>query len=314
MGKTRAVLALDIGGSKLASAVVTLKGTIIQKYVQPTHNPNDGVSVFNQLVALSRACLAATSDDIEVISVGVGVGGPMILPEGVVSTLNIPGWRDFPLKSRLQSVLGLPIYMDNDAKAFALGQYMFGEGKGSSYMMGIILSTGVGGGIIASGKLLHGKSYNAGHIGHMVVEQDGPRCACGGRGCLEAIASGPSIAKLYVAALHPGSSQDTSQITSELVARKALQGDENARKIFERAGTAAGRAIASAASLLDIPLFVLGGGVMRSGDLILDPLIRTVRAHAKLSFLNDLEIRVATDPAEAALIGAASLAISEIIS
>ncbi len=314
MAKTRAVLALDIGGSKLASAVVTLKGAIIQKYVQPTHNPRDGVGVFNQIVALSRACLGATSDDIEVTSVGVGVGGPMILPDGVVSTLNIPGWRDFPLKSRLQSALGLPIYMDNDAKAFALGQYMFGEGKGSSHMMGIILSTGVGGGIIASGKLLHGKSYNAGHIGHMVVEQDGPRCACGGRGCLEAIASGPSIAKLYVEALQTSSSQDTSQITSEVVARRALQGDEDASKIFERAGTATGRAIASAASLLDINLFVLGGGVIRSGDLILNPLLRAVRAHAKLSFLNNLKIRVATDPGEAALIGAASLAISEIVS
>jgi glucokinase len=170
--------------------------------------------------------------------VGVGCGGPMRDANSLVSPLNIPAWRDFPLRDRLAQSTGLPVLVDNDAKALARGEGWVGAAAGCDNFIAMVVSTGVGGGIVLDGRLLDGADNNAGHIGHVVVEPDGRVCGCGARGCLEAEASGLAIAAVtgQPAALAPP-------------------------EVIERTGCLVGRAVASVANLLDLRLAVVAGSV-----------------------------------------------------
>lgn len=186
---------------------------------------------------LERLLVEVGQDD-DVMAVGVGTGGPMTPHGETVSPLNIPGWREFPLRARIAEHTGLDTYIDNDAKALALGEGRFGAAKGEQNFIAMVVSTGVGGGIVLDGRLLDGDGANAGHIGHVIVEPDGAACVCGGQGCLEAEASGPSIHKL--------SGHPAADATPEWI---------------ERTGTLVGRGIASVVNLLDLKLALVGGSV-----------------------------------------------------
>ena len=184
---SRGYFAVDIGGTKLSVGVVSLTGEVLShgRVVTPQAN------VWQALSELIKSQLALT--DVELIGCGVGCGGPMS-PEGeLVSTLHISEWRDFPLRSKLQELLQMPVYIDNDAKALVQGEVWCGAVAGQTDVIGMVVSTGVGGGIISGGKVLNGRIGNAGHIGHVIVEPEGRLCACGSYGCLEAHASGRSI-------------------------------------------------------------------------------------------------------------------------
>src|SRR5690348_1222688 len=185
------ILGIDIGGTKTAAGVVALDGRALSFCVEPTPRDADADTLFAFVVSLAKlAC-----DDFRdyVVAAGVGCGGPMIYPDGIVSPLFIPAWQSFPLRARLASALRLPTTLDNDANAFALGEALFGAGRGARYMLGVIVSTGVGGGIVADGHVFHGATGNAGHIGHTIVSAEGPRCSCGAIGCLTAYASGTGL-------------------------------------------------------------------------------------------------------------------------
>ena len=185
------VLAIDIGGTKVAAGVVTLEGDVLLAERAPT----DGSDPWPGLEALVRSVLVqATAEGLAAVAAGVGCGGPMLPGGETVSPLNIPGWRGFPLRDRLAALTGLPVWVDNDAKALALGEGWVGAAAGERDYLAMVVSTGVGGGIVLDGRLLHGASGNGGHIGHIIVVEDGGRrCACGSIGCLEAEASGLSI-------------------------------------------------------------------------------------------------------------------------
>jgi len=222
-------LAVDIGGTKIAAALADRHGRLTGRRQVPTP-PDDP---WPALVDLVGEVLATGSPP---VACGVGCGGPM---EGdTVSPLNIPGWRRFPLRGRLEELTGLPTWVENDAKALALGEGWLGAAAGEQNFIAMVVSTGVGGGIVLEGRLLDGRLGNAGHIGHVVVEPDGRRCPCGGQGCLEAEASGGSIAAVTG---HPA-----AEAPPEVVAR---------------AGTLVGRAVASVANLLDLRLAVVSGSV-----------------------------------------------------
>jgi glucokinase len=218
-------------------------------------------------------------------------------PDGVVSPLHIPAWRGFPLRAELERALGLPVAVDNDAKAFALGQARFGVGRGARCLLGVVVSTGVGGGIVSGGLLLHGASGNAGHVGHVVVRARGPRCDCGARGCVTVYASGPRIAAR--------AGRDTALAVAEAAAR----GEPLARRVLRDAAVALAGGIAAAACLADLDRVVVGGGVAGAGDLLFDPLRRELRRRARLDFVRDLEVLPAPDADRTGVIGAASLAL-----
>jgi glucokinase len=237
--------------------------------------------------------------------------------EGLVSPLNIPGWRDFPLVARLQTDTGLPVTLDNDAKAFAMGEHLFGAGRGRPHMLGVVVSTGVGGGVIERGALLHGRTGNAGHVGHVVAEPEGPECACGGRGCVEAIASGPSIVRLARAALARGTPSSLADppraepLTTRDVARAAAGGDPLSLDLFRRAGRALGVGFAGAAALADFDLVVVGGGVSAVGELLLGPIREAIGRHVGLDYIRGLTVTAAGNGADAGLVGAAALMLSQ---
>ncbi len=187
------VVAIDIGGTKLAAGVVRDDGALLARDDASTPETTDAEELFAALGAVIDMLGDATR---EASAVGVGCGGPMT-PEGEeVSPLNIPAWRGFPLRARLAERCRLPVFVDNDAKALALGEGWTGAARGVDDYIGMVVSTGVGGGIVSGGRLLDGALGNAGHIGHVTVEPEGRACGCGARGCLEAEASGSAIARI----------------------------------------------------------------------------------------------------------------------
>jgi glucokinase len=203
----------------------------------------------------------------------------------LVSPLNIPGWRDFPLKARLSSFTGLDTWVDNDAKALALGEGWIGEATGCPNYLAMVVSTGVGGGIVLDGRLLDGESGNAGHIGHVVVEPDGRRCACGGRGCLEAEASGTAIAAI--------TGRPAALASKETVART---------------GRLVGLAVASVANLLDLQLTTVAGSVaLGFGEPFFAAAQAEISARARLPYSEKCRIIPTRLGPDAPLFGAAAV-------
>ena len=257
-------LAVDIGGTKLAAALIDRSGQLLLRERLPTPAGPDPESLFGALAGLLDTLRGAAgeADWARVGVCGVGCGGPMSAGGEEVSPLNIPAWRRFPLRRRLADHTGLPTAVDNDAKALALGEGWVGAARGVANFIAMVVSTGVGGGIVLDGVLLQGAAGNAGHVGHVVVEPDGRRCTCGGRGCLEAEASGLAIAAT--------------------TGRPPAEADA---VVVARAGRLVGRAVASVANLLDLQLAVVGGSVaLGFGEPFFAAAAEELAGRARLSF------------------------------
>ena len=297
----RAVLAVDVGGTKLAVGLVTPDGRVVAQSRTPT--PGDGEAIWSALVAL----IDVLPDVDQVAAIGVGCGGPMVWPAGDVSPLNMPAWHGFPLRSRLQARFpGVSVRLHNDAPCLAAAEHWIGAGVGVDNMLGMVVATGVGSGLIADGRLINGNSGNAGHIGHVVVDPAGPPCSCGGRGCLEAIARGPAL----VAWARSHGWQPSGDGSAGALADDARRGDAAAAAAFARAGRAVGIAIASSAALLDLSLVVIGGGVAQSGELLFAPLRAALAEFARIEFLRGLRVVPAALGQDAGLVGAAALVLN----
>ena len=230
------VLAIDIGGTKVAAGLVDSAGRLLERTQAPTAAATDSEALFE--LARTLAADAGAMAHHPPVACGAGCGGPSRESNTIVSPLNIAVWRDFPLRDRLAEALGLATFVDNDAKALALGEGWVGAAKGVSDYIAMVVSTGVGGGIVLEGRLLEGADGNAGHIGHVVVDPGGHPDATGARGGLEGAASGSAIAAIT------GAPPD--------------QADEATRR---RVGALVGQAIASVANLLDLRLAVVSGSV-----------------------------------------------------
>ena len=283
------VVALDIGGTKIAAGLVTRDGVVVDRArikVNAQQSPeglfNDLAAMVVDIIAKARGQHAATP-----IAIGVGSAGPLTHNAELVSPLNIACWRDFPLAGSLRDLTGLVVYGDGDVKALALGEGWKGAAKGHDNFLAMVVSTGVGGGIVLNGRLLDGESGNAGHIGHIIVEPSGRRCVCGARGCLEAEASGPAIEAI--------TGRPPTQPTYEII---------------QRTGRLVGRGVASVCNLLDLPLAVVGGSValgfgapfFQSAQSTLDDLCR-------LSFSHGARIVPARLGDDGSLIGAAAVGL-----
>jgi len=296
------VLALDIGGTKLAAALVDQEGRITGYQRTETPPDLDGEAIWRVLEALAEKVLA--DQPTELIGVGCGCGGPMTWPAAEVSPLNIPGWRGFPLRARLQERHpGLPVRVHNDAICMALGEHWRGAGRGTANMLGMVVSTGVGGGLVLGGRLIDGASGNGGHIGHVVVDPDGPPCKCGGRGCLEAIARGPGLVEWAQA---EGWRPETT-VSGVDLADDARRGHPVALAAMRRAGHALGVAIASTVNLLDLEVVSIGGGLSQAGPLLFDPLHEAFDRHARMAYARQVRIVPAALGQTAGLVGAAAL-------
>jgi glucokinase len=284
-----AALAIDIGGSKIATGLVDSSGELSGQTTERTPETANADEVFAALRrAVSTTIAAAPVHRLDVIGVGVACAGPIDHRTETVSPLNIPAWRRYPLLGRLRRMTGLPVAIEADAIALVIGEHWHGAGQGMENVLAVTLSTGVGGGLILGGRVQRGESGNAGHIGHVVVDAAGPLCACGARGCLEAIASGRSAAR-HAAECgweHPRPSGRT-------LAAAAAAGDGIARRALERAGSSLGTAFASVAALLDLEAIILTGGFAKAGPPLWNSIEDTFAASARLPFASACRILTA---------------------
>lgn len=275
------VVAVDIGGTKMAVGIVSGSGELLWQERSPTP-PSGGE---DELWSTVTALLGSIPADFAPVACGVGSGGPMSFAGERVTPLNIPGWRDFPLRRRISDFTGLPTWVDNDAKALALAEGWVGEAVGQRAYLAMVVSTGVGGGIVLDGRLLDGATGNAGHIGHVVVEPDGRPCECGGRGCLEAEASGTAI----------------SVMTGEPASRAGPE-------VAERSGRLVGRGVASVANLLDLRLAIVSGSVaLGFGEPFFASAQREIDLRARISFARGCAIVPSRLAGDGPLIGAAAV-------
>ncbi|HEY4331679.1 MAG TPA: ROK family protein [Ilumatobacteraceae bacterium] len=273
-------LAVDIGGTKLAAGVVDDDGRVVVRDRVPTP-PRDVWPALERLILRVMAAAPAP-----IVAVGAGCGGPMDIAAATVSPLHIPTWQQFELHAALTETTSLPVFIDNDAKALTLGEAWCGAAQGARNMVGVVVGTGVGGGILSNGRLLNGRLGNAGHIGHIIVEPEGRPCACGGIGCLEAYACGPAI-----------------EAETGRPPQRAPQA------IIERTGLLVGRALASLAAIVDFRLAVVGGSVaLGFGEPFFAAAQTEANLRAKLSFTEHLEIRRVGLGELSPLVGAAALA------
>jgi glucokinase len=310
MDGSRPVLAIDVGGTKLAAGLVEPGGRVLTWTQVPTPAGLDAEQLWRTLDALITSVLeGADVTTADLAGCGCGCGGPMEWPSGVVSPLNIPGWRRFPLRTRLAERLGaITVRVHNDAICMVAAEHWRGAGRGRGNVLGMVVSTGVGGGLVLDGQLIRGASGNAGHIGHVVVDPEtGPLCGCGGRGCAEAIARGPALVTWAQA---EGWRPDQKDATAKDLAGDGALGHPIGLAAMRRAGRALGIAIASATSLCDLEVVSVGGGLSQAGPLLFDPLEEALRAHAKLAFTRQVRVVPAALGQSAGLVGAAALILA----
>jgi len=280
-------LSIDIGGSKIAVGLVTRNGELIDRTQFVVNAQDSSEELFDDLSRAVDAQLlrAVEHHGVRPSVVGVGSAGPITANVETISPLNIPQWRGFELRQRLETLTGLPVFGDGDAKALALAEGWLGAARGIDNFMAMVVSTGVGGGIVLNGQLLDGETGNAGHIGHVIVEPNGRRCTCGGRGCLEAEASGPAIEAI--------TGRSPTQPTYE---------------IMVRTGRLVGRGVASACNLLDLKLVVVGGSVaLGFGATFFNAAQRTLDEFCTIEFSRKARIVPTRLSDEGPLIGASAV-------
>lgn len=315
------VLAVDVGGTKFAAAVVDADGSIRARRSVATPSTRDAGVVAEALRGLVDE-VAATEPAQALSSVGIGSAGPVDLVAGTVSPVNIPAWRDFDLVAAVgRSVPGRPIVLAGDGHCMALGEYWRG-GYVTRAMLGIVVSTGVGGGLVLDGRVFPGPTGNAGHIGHMSVELAGESCPCGGRGCVETLASGPAMVRWALAhgwwegtapsvvdGVRGVPLPDRHPPDARSLAHDARAGHPVAREAFARAANALASAIVSASALIDLDDVVVGGGVAAAGEVLFTPLREAIHARAGLGFVRRTRVHASPLGADAGLLGAAALAL-----
>ncbi|MFD8303545.1 ROK family protein [Streptomyces sp. NPDC059690] len=306
---TDLVAALDIGGTKIAGALVDGHGQILVRAQRATPAQENGDTVMG---AVEEVVGELTASPLwgSATAFGIGSAGPVDASAGTVSPVNVPGWRDYPLVRRVQEAAGgLPVELIGDGVAITAAEHWQGAARGHDNALCMVVSTGVGGGLVLNGQLHPGPTGNAGHIGHISVELDGDPCPCGSRGCVERIASGPNIARRALEnGWRPGPDNDTS---AAAVAAAARSGDPVAVASFERAAQALAAGIAATATLVEIDIAVIGGGVGKAGDVLFTPLRKALGDYATLSFVQRLQITPAQMGTDAGLVGAAAAALAK---
>ncbi|WP_428342304.1 ROK family protein [Mycobacterium sp.] len=298
-------LALDIGGTKIAVGLVDPAGELVHRAVEPTPKDRQAEHVWSVVDRMIGDAAQVAHGAIR--AVGVGSAGPVDLAAGTVSPVNIVSWRGFPLRDRVAAAMpDVPVRLAGDGVCMALGEHWRGAGRGAPFVLGMVVSTGVGGGLVLDGKPYQGRTGNAGHVGHVVVELDGQPCPCGGRGCVETVASGPWMTRWALAngwAGPPGADAAALGLAAEA-------GDPLALTAFRRSAIALAAMIASVGAVCDLDLVVIGGGVARSGPILFDPLRAALADYAGLSFIRGLQVVPAALGGDAGLIGAAALVSS----
>lgn len=311
----------DLGGTNLRAALVdTQTGEIATQSQVATKGWEGQAAVMRRIAGLVDEVIAASGfPKSQVGGIGIGVPGRLDLEKGETLFLpNLPGtWPHAPLAATVSSLTGLPVHLLNDVRAITFGEWKFGAGRGFDTIAVFAIGTGIGGGLVINNRLHLGIGGTAGELGHQTIDANGPLCGCGNRGCLEAFASGPAIAALGMKAVTQGLTtqitalveHDLNRVTSKVIARAALEGDPIAREIFEQAGAYIGIAVANVMVAVTPQRVVIGGGVARAGELLLEPIRRSASQRVFLVPKEQIEIVPARLVDNAGSIGAALWAL-----
>lgn len=292
-------LVLHVGRTTLTAAVVAEDQAVIEEAVSRIPPGVDAESLYGAALFVLEAAVAAGG--VPVAAVGVGCRGPVQWPGGDVSPRDVPAWRDFPLRDRLATDLGLPVRLSSDAVCLTIGEFLLGRSTGDC--LGLLVGTEVASALIVDGRLVGGSAGNAGRIGHVVVQPDGPDCRCGGRGCLETVCRGPALVSwAQQQGWRPPSHRGADTVA---LAESARAGDPVAAAAFRRGGAALGIALASVGSLLDLRRVAIGGGVSRAADLLMPAVYESFERHAGPAQVRRCRVVLAAPEAE--LVGAAAL-------
>ncbi len=282
-------IGVDIGGTNIKIALVDFEGKIIYSNTTPTRAEmgfEAGVANIKQAI---KDLMQETKESAKTIeAIGFGLPGQIDYKAGMVKNLpNIPGWINIPLGKLIEDEFEIPTKLDNDVRCAALGELNFGAGKGCENLICITIGTGIGSGIVLNGKLVRGASNAAGEIGHIKMTLNkGPLCGCGDHGCFEAYASGPSIVSMAKEFISGGKSAKYKEmatdgiITPYIVAQAALQGDAVSLQIFKQMGEIIGIGLASIVNLLNPEKIIIGGGVADAGEILLEPIRKTIEDRA----------------------------------
>jgi glucokinase len=307
----------DLGGTNIKAGIVDLDtGNVLESRHKPTLSQEGQNKVLERMIDLISSLADDSADDIR--GLGVSAPGLVDIDTGkIIFLTNFPGqWKDFPLVAELKKALRLPVYLLNDVRAITFGEYSFGAGKGVKRMVCLAIGTGLGGGLILDGELVLGFQGSAGEFGHQTVEIHGLRCGCGNYGCLEVYTSGPAIASRAEKAVRQGLTTsiaklvnyDLNQITPKIVAQAAQEGDEIAQEIWDSVGTYLGIGIANICVSFGPERVILSGGVSAAGDLLINPIKRTLRERVFAMPVDQVEIVLGALGDDAGILGMASWA------
>jgi len=268
-------IGVDLGGTNLRIAAVEQQGNLLEKITLGTQVALGRDQVVNDMCDAIQRLVAKYHRAGSLIGIGIGVPGIIDLETGMVhESPNLPGWTDYPVRSEIERRLGTRVILENDANSAALGENWLGAARDVEDMAMLTLGTGVGGGLVLGRRIWHGMTGMAGEFGHITVEPDGPRCGCGNHGCLEQLASATAVVRMAREAIASGTPTGLSRAASsdpefsaKAVYNLAIQGDEAARKIFRCVGRALGIVLSDLVNALNLPMYVIGGGVSSAWDV-----------------------------------------------
>jgi glucokinase len=313
--KDKFVIGVDLGGTKICAALVSLKGSIIYEKTIPTNVQEGDAAILSNMAALIEGIIKKCELSMnEIKGIGIGAPGPLNLVNGeIICTPNLP-FKNFNIVNPLRSKFNVPVYLDNDANAAAIGEYMFGAGRGSRNMIFITVSTGIGAGAVLNGDIYRGNTQNALEVGHMTLKEDGPLCNCGNRGCAEVLASGTAIAREAKRVVKEGTVTSLCKyknITAKEVFKEAKLGDHRAKEILNRALNYLGICVANVMNCFDPEVLIIGGGVSEGDSMVIDEVKRVVKKRCFKIISENTKICRAELGTNAGVIGAAALAILE---
>ena len=315
----RYVMGVDIGGTNLVVGAVVADGSrIVGLRTEPTGAAHGADSVIDRIVAMTKAAIVETrlaDRDAVIDGVGIGSPGPLNRTTGVVILTPNLGWADMPVRDRIGTALGLPAWLDNDANCAMAGEWWVGAARGARHAVTFTLGTGIGGGIVVDGRLLHGASDVAAEIGHITIETNGRRCGCGNDGCLEAYASGPAIARRTIEAIEAGAESSIGtlvgsaldRISAQIVYEAAGAGDPLALEVVQDTAKYLGVGVANLINILNPEVVVICGGVTLAGDRLFTPLRREVTRRAFRPAVQACRIVPGLLPGTAGVMGAAKV-------
>ncbi len=320
-GQRPPVLAVDIGGTKIIAAIISSKGEVMAKEYCPTLAGEGSQAVIDRLFSTVDHLLGSRDISLSQLhSISIAAAGAIDSDNGVVTlSPNLPGWRDIPLRDIVKEKYGVNTLLINDASAAVLGEHRFGAGRGLNNLIYITVSTGIGGGIIINGELYLGASGGAGEIGHTTIDVNGPRCSCGNTGCLEMLASGTAVAREAIRRIKAGERSSLTDIvgdkvdniTAEEVSIAAQGGDSLASEVIANAGTYLGVGLLNLVNIFNPEMIIVGGGVSKMGDLLLEPAWQVVRERAYRLLAQAVRIVVAELGDDAEILGAAIFAYQQ---